>query len=65
MICRKKSLAQEPKVILVGHMDEIGFMVKLITKEGFVRFTPLEVGGTRSCPGTGCALEPIKVTYLE
>jgi putative aminopeptidase FrvX len=41
LICRKKSLAQEPKVILVGHMDEIGFMVKLITKEGFVRFTPL------------------------
>jgi len=41
LICRKKSLAQEPKVILVSHMDEIGFMVKLITKEGFVRFTPL------------------------
>jgi putative aminopeptidase FrvX len=41
LICRKKSLAREPKVILVGHMDEIGFMVKLITKEGFVRFTPL------------------------
>jgi len=41
LICRKKSLAQEPKVILVGHMDEIGFMVKFITKEGFVRFTPL------------------------
>jgi len=41
LICRKKSLTQEPKVILVGHMDEIGFMVKLITKEGFVRFTPL------------------------
>jgi len=41
LICQKKSLAQEPKVILVGHMDEIGFMVKLITKEGFVKFTPL------------------------
>jgi putative aminopeptidase FrvX len=41
LICRKKSLAKEPKVILVGHMDEVGFMVKLITKEGFLRFTPL------------------------
>jgi putative aminopeptidase FrvX len=41
LICRKKGLAQEPKVALVGHMDEIGFMVKLITKEGFLRFTPL------------------------
>jgi putative aminopeptidase FrvX len=41
LICRKKSPVQEPKVILVGHMDEIGFMVKLITEEGFLRFTPL------------------------
>jgi len=41
LICRKKSPVQQPKVILVGHMDEIGFMVKLITKEGFLRFTPL------------------------
>ena len=41
LICRKKSQVQEPKVILAGHMDEIGFMVKLITKEGFLRFIPL------------------------
>ena len=41
LICKKKGLAEEPKVIMAGHMDEIGFMVKLITKEGFVRFTPL------------------------
>jgi endoglucanase len=27
--------------MLAGHMDEIGFMVKLITDEGFVRFIPL------------------------
>jgi putative aminopeptidase FrvX len=41
LICRKKSPMQQPKVILVGHMDEIGFMVRLITKEGFLKFTPL------------------------
>lgn len=33
--------SEELRVMLVGHMDEIGFMVKLITKEGFVRFQPL------------------------
>lgn len=33
--------SEEPRVMLVGHMDEIGFMVKLITKEGFVRFQSL------------------------
>jgi endoglucanase len=33
--------AEQPRVILAGHMDEIGFMVKLITKEGFIKFVPL------------------------
>ncbi len=33
--------ADGPRVMLAGHMDEIGFMVKLITKEGFIRFVPL------------------------
>jgi len=32
---------ERPRVMLAGHMDEIGFMVKLITKEGFVKFLPL------------------------
>jgi endoglucanase len=27
--------------MLAGHLDEVGFMVKSITKEGFVRFLPL------------------------
>jgi len=30
-----------PGVMLAGHMDEIGFMVRLITKEGFLKFVPL------------------------
>ena len=34
-------LAGGPRVMLAGHMDEIGFMVKLITKEGFIRFVTL------------------------
>ncbi len=33
--------SDQPRVMLAGHMDEIGFMVKLITKEGFVKFLPL------------------------
>ncbi len=41
LICRKRGSQDEPKVVLAGHMDEIGFMVKLITKEGFIRFTAL------------------------
>jgi putative aminopeptidase FrvX len=30
-----------PRVMLAGHMDEIGFMVRHITKDGFVKFVPL------------------------
>jgi endoglucanase len=30
-----------PRVMLAGHMDEIGFMVRHITKEGYIKFIPL------------------------
>ncbi len=35
--------AKGPKLLLAAHMDEVGFMVKKITKEGYIRFLP--VGG--------------------
>ncbi len=41
LICQKTGDAVEPRVLLAGHMDEIGFMVKHITKEGFIMFTSL------------------------
>jgi endoglucanase len=41
IICVKTGASSAPKVMLAGHMDEIGFMVKLITKDGFIRFVPL------------------------
>jgi putative aminopeptidase FrvX len=41
LICRKAGQAPGPRVMLAGHMDEIGFMVKHITKEGFIKFLPL------------------------
>lgn len=37
----KKGTADSPRVMVVGHMDEIGFMVKEITKEGYIKFLPL------------------------
>jgi endoglucanase len=39
LICRLEG--EGPKVMLAGHMDEIGFMVRRITKEGFIKFLPL------------------------
>ncbi len=41
LICRKSGDAEEPRVLLAGHMDEIGFMVKHVSKEGFIKFTSL------------------------
>ena len=41
LICKKKGTSEGPKVVVAGHMDEVGFMVKYITDDGFIRFTPL------------------------
>src|SRR5688572_21960894 len=39
LICRHGESG--PRVMLAGHMDEIGFMVRYITPEGFLKFVPL------------------------
>ncbi|NOZ21778.1 MAG: M42 family metallopeptidase [Planctomycetes bacterium] len=41
IICRKVGDADGPVIMIPGHMDEIGFMVRHITKEGFIKFAPL------------------------
>jgi len=37
----KRGKSEQPRVMLAAHMDEIGFMVRYITKEGYIKFTPL------------------------
>jgi len=37
----KKGAEDKPRILLDSHIDEIGFMVKEITKEGFIKFLPL------------------------
>ncbi len=41
IIAEKRGSAPEPRVMISGHMDEIGFVVSGITKEGFIKFLPL------------------------
>jgi endoglucanase len=46
VLCRQDALpapksGTPPRVMIAGHMDEIGFMVKLISKDGFLKFVPL------------------------
>lgn len=33
--------AKGPNVLLAAHMDEVGFMIKSLTKEGYIRFLPI------------------------
>lgn len=37
----KKGSSASPRVMVVGHLDEIGFMVKEITSDGYIKFLPL------------------------
>jgi putative aminopeptidase FrvX len=41
VIAVKKGKANSPKIMLAAHMDEVGLMVKTITKEGFLQFTKM------------------------
>lgn len=41
VIAIKKGKKNSPKIMIAAHMDEIGLMVKNITKEGFLQFTKM------------------------
>lgn len=41
VICHKPGSSEKPRIMLAGHMDEVGFMVKQVTPEGFIRFISL------------------------
>ena len=41
VIAIKKGKSPAPKIMLAAHMDEVGLMVKTITKEGFLQFTKM------------------------
>ncbi len=41
IICKKKGNSESPRIMLAAHMDEVGFIVQKVTKEGFIKFIPL------------------------
>jgi putative aminopeptidase FrvX len=41
IVCKKEGSGPSPKIMIPGHIDEIGFMVTNITDEGFIKFIPL------------------------
>src|SRR4030042_472728 len=43
IIAEKTGTSDRPRIMIAAHLDEIGFMVKDITKDGFIKF--LSIGG--------------------
>lgn len=41
LVARKTGRAGGPRILLAGHLDEVGFLVTQITDKGFIRFQPL------------------------
>jgi putative aminopeptidase FrvX len=41
VIALKKGKKAAPKVMIAAHMDEVGLMVKTVTKEGFIQFAKM------------------------
>ncbi|BDG58934.1 M42 family metallopeptidase [Caldinitratiruptor microaerophilus] len=41
IVARKVGREGGPKILVAGHMDEVGFMVTTITEKGFLKFQPL------------------------
>jgi putative aminopeptidase FrvX len=39
--CRKEGDVNGPSVMLAGHMDEVGWIVRHVTDEGYIKFSPL------------------------
>jgi len=41
VVCRVKGSSERPRIMVSAHMDEVGFMVKSVTADGYVRFLPI------------------------
>lgn len=41
VLCRLKGTAERPRVMVSAHMDEVGFLVKEVTRDGYIRFLPI------------------------
>ena len=54
VIAIKKGKANSPKIMLAAHMDEVGLMVKTITKDGFLQFTKMGGIDDRILPAQKC-----------
>jgi putative aminopeptidase FrvX len=64
IICTKQSTSATPKIMIPAHMDEIGFIVKLITNEGFIKCTMLGGWLPQQLPGQSMIVKTHKGNLL-
>ncbi len=41
VVCRVAGRSERPRIMVSAHMDEVGFLVKSITVDGYVKFLPI------------------------
>ncbi len=63
VIAIKKGNAKAPKIMLAAHMDEVGLMVKTITKDGFLQFSKMGGIDDRILPAQKVAVYTKKGIY--
>jgi putative aminopeptidase FrvX len=63
IIAIKKGKLKAPKIMLAAHMDEVGLMVKTITKDGFVQFSKIGGIDDRILPAQKVVVNTKKTAY--
>jgi endoglucanase len=41
VVCRVAGSSERPRIMVSAHMDEVGFMVKSVTPDGYLKFLPI------------------------
>ena len=58
LLAIRKGSQESPRILLDAHVDEIGFIVRYIHKDGFLRITPIGGWDPRILPGHRVVLRP-------
>lgn len=64
IMAKKVGASEKPKIMFAAHMDEVGFMVKEITKEGFIKFIPIGGWWIGNLPGLRVRIKTKKGGFI-